>query len=203
MGARDKSHHTQPKLSQAAETPNTTTCTALLLQQGEPSAEECRWRPADPKGGQTTREIQNLPAKTKGNVLNTADKTFRCSVENYRGVERAAALLSWGEACAAALLGSLTCSNKPPSSSRVNLATAGCLDSLPGKKTRESACIALNRCRGQACSSVSTNPNPCEYQTCCDMQLKHVWGCSTPLLQAFQSHPGSQSHPLWLWASRA
>lgn len=152
-GARAKQHRAQPKLLQAAETPGIATSTAPPLERGEPSSEECRWRPADPKGGQITREIQNLPAKTRRNFLNAADKTFRCDVLRIKGgfseqphCSRVS-LLSWDKTCARAVSGQLTCSNKTLFFSPVNVATAGCLGSLPGKK--KSAHITLNRCRGQ------------------------------------------------------
>lgn len=179
MGARDKPHHSQPFAGcgdSQHHNLHSTAAPARRAKCGGMQMEASGSKRRTDHQGHTERQGETQLTKPADAALTT------------QGV------FSRGEACAAVLLGGLTCSNKPPSSSRVNLATAGCLGSLPGKKTtRESARITLNRCRGQACSSVSTNLHPCEIQTCCDMQGKHVWGCSAPLLQAFQIK--SLQHP--------
>lgn len=64
--------------------------------------------------------------------------------------------------------GALTCSNKICFFSRVDLATAGCLGSLPGKKKRGSCCTEKTP-RPNVRFSIG-EPDQREYQTCCDLQ---------------------------------
>lgn len=98
--------------------------------------------------------------KTGGNLLNAKPLLLSGS------------LLSWDQTCACTDSGALTCSNKTCFSSRVDLATAGCLGSLPGKKKK-------NKKRGSCCTEKTPRPNvrfsisepdQNEYQTCCDLQ---------------------------------
>lgn len=100
----------------------------------------------------------------------------------------------------ALFLGGSTCSNKTLFFSRVNVATAGCLGSLPGKKNKRSY-RSKQMQRPNAEFSIC-EPDQREYHTCCDLQGKHVRGCNAPLIQVFQTKsPQFPNHHLWLRAS--
>lgn len=100
----------------------------------------------------------------------------------------------------ALFLGGSTCSNKTLFFSRVNVATAGCLGSLPGKKNKRS--YRSEQMQRPNVEFSICEPDQREYHTCCDLQGKHVRGCNTPLVQVFQTKsPWFPNHHLWLRAS--